>query len=297
MNKDKVAVTGVQRFTVRDGPGVRTTIFFKGCSLRCKWCHNPETMSPEMEICFHRKKCIGCGTCASVCPDGKFPQGCGAYVFESECVECGRCIDVCPVGAIEFAAKLMSVQEILDAALRDRIFYRNGGGVTFSGGEPLLQPCLPQVLKALNEEGVHTAVDTALNVPWENVEATLKWTDLYLADVKAMDRVRHRELTGVDNVRILDNLRRLSETGVHIWIRIPVVPGINDDQLQEIGDFIRSLKSGNIFVELIPYHDMASEKYRSLEKTMPLTGIEPPRVEQLEKYYDCMEELNRVKYT
>lgn len=290
-------VTDIQRFTTRDGPGIRTTVFMKGCNLRCRWCHNPEAIHGTRELCFHVRKCVNCGACAAVCTKGRFTQGHGAYVFDADCVNCGKCAQVCPAGAIAEASRELTLEEILKTVLRDRSFYRSDGGVTVSGGEPLLQKDLPVLLRALREQGIHTAVDTAFCVPWERIEAAMPHTDLFLTDIKAINSDLHKELTGVRNELILENIRTLAASGHNFWIRIPVIPGQNSGEMTAIAAFVRSLNRPDVPVELIPYHDMAGGKYASLGLQQPLQGVAPPTKDEMNIFYRPFEGLKRVKYT
>ncbi len=240
-----------------DGPGIRTTVFFKGCNLRCAWCHNPESQSFDKQMMFYKSKCTGCGKCKQVCP----------YALE-QCDLCGRCEIYCPNGARKICGKQMSVDEIMAELVKDKDFYdASGGGVTFSGGECMLQiDFLCELLKGCKQKGIHTAVDTAGCVPWESFEKILPYTDLFLYDVKLMDSQKHKEYVGADNTLILENLKRLSKSGKHIIIRVPVIGGVNDSdkEMQAIADFLSSLNVEK--VELLPYHAMGEHKYEAIGK-------------------------------
>ena len=201
-----------------DGPGLRTTVFFKGCNLRCDWCHNPESQNHAPCKMFYADKCIGCGACKSVCPSPK------------KCLLCGRCGDVCPTGAVSVCGKWRSVRDILSEVLRDRDFYGLDGGVTFSGGECMLQiDFLETLLKACKERELHTCVDTAGNVPFALFERVLPFTDLFLYDIKAVSPEKHLAWTGADNAQLLSNFKRLYALGVKILVRVPVIPERNGD--------------------------------------------------------------------
>ena len=265
----------VKRFAVHDGPGVRTTLFLKGCPLRCLWCHNPEGISPRPETAYYAHKCMYCGECARVCPSGaqRMDAG-GRHVFEREmCVACGACEGACLGEAMKLFGRTVTVGEAESIALEDRAFYaHSGGGVTVSGGEPLLQADFVRALFArLKGQGVHTAADTCGNVPWTAFESVLPFTDLFLFDVKHIDSDAHRALTGAGNERILDNLRRLSDANARIEIRMPLVPGANDgmDTLERIGALLGGLNVETMRV--LPYHALARSKYAALGKpdTMP----------------------------
>lgn len=236
-----------------DGPGVRLTVFFKGCNLRCSWCHNPESQSMDRERMFYRQLCIGCGSCRC---------------DKETCDFCGACALRCPVEAKKIVGEDVSAEDILTQILSDAPFYTNGGGVTFSGGECMLQPdFLLLLLKKCREQGIHTAVDTAGCVPWESFEKTAPYTDLFLYDIKLMDPDLHRQYTGVDNRRILSNLGRLLKSGAKVWVRIPVIPGVNDSvaQMEEIKAFLEQYPKPQR-IELLPYHAMGEGKYPALGK-------------------------------
>lgn len=246
----------IERNSYVDGPGIRTTVFFKGCNLRCAWCHNPESQSAKPQMMFYKNKCTGCGKCKEKCPN----------VLE-KCELCGKCTLYCPHDAREICGKEYTVDEAMREILKDKVFYENsGGGVTFSGGECMLQiDFLEEILKACKENGIHTAVDTAGHVPFEYFERILPYTALFLYDVKCFTEQLHIEGTGVSNKRILENLTRLSrETSVELIVRIPLIPTFNDDinELQKIARFLHPLRIRN--VELLPYHPMGEHKYEAL---------------------------------
>ena len=297
-------VFNIQRFTIHDGPGLRTELFLKGCPLRCRWCSNPESWLPQIQLGVYKTKCIGktkCGMCLDACPVPdtlQFYRGKLVGIDRDKCTTCMACYDECPSDAIKQWGKAMRVEECMKEIMRDVGYYeRSGGGVTVSGGEPLLQKNLPELLQALKQQGVHTAVDTAFCVPWERIAAAMPHADLFLTDIKAMDGALHRELTGVDNALILANIRRLAESGKAFWIRVPVIPGLNTGELPAIADFVRSLNRPDVPVELIPYHNMAGGKYASLGKCMPLDDLQPPKKEEMDVFYDLFAGLKRVEYT
>jgi pyruvate formate lyase activating enzyme len=281
----KGLVFNIQRFSIHDGPGIRTTVFLKGCSLNCLWCHNPESINPMPQLQRFPQKCIGCGRCVKVCPPNAHNLVDGRMVYSKErCIGCGACAEACYAEALVLAGKTMTVSEVLDEIAKDMSFYQNSnGGVTFSGGEPLLQiGFLEQLLSKCKQQGIHTAVDTAGNVSWECFERTLPYTDLYLYDVKTFGEEHHREATGSSNRMILENLSRLSLLGVAIWIRIPVVPGINDsdEEMAGIFGFLSSLKNIKR-IEMLPFHRMGEGKYASLGLVFRAKNIEPPSEEHL----------------
>ncbi len=255
-----------------DGPGIRTTVFFKGCNLRCAWCHNPESQSFEPQMMFYKNKCTGCGKCKEVCP----------YSLE-QCDLCGKCETYCPHDARKICGKQMGVDEIVAEVIKDKDFYEaSGGGVTFSGGECMLQiDFLCELLKVCKQKGIHTAVDTAGCVPWSSFDKILPYTDLFLYDVKLMEKEKHKQYVGVDNSLILENLKRLSECGKHIIIRIPVIGGVNDndEEMKRISEFLLPL---NIeAVELLPYHSMGEHKYEALGRGV--CKFEAPKQDKIKK--------------
>lgn len=256
---DKGIIFDMQRNSYVDGPGTRTTVFFKGCNLRCAWCHNPESWSKEKQLLFYKEKCTHCGACREVCTQK-----------EGECTLCGSCAAVCPTGAKQLCTEEITAAELLKKISRDQRFYdASGGGVTFSGGECMLQiEFLERILMLCKQAGIHTAVDTAGNVAWESFERILPYTDLFLYDIKAMDPTVHKRCTGADNTRILENLSRLLDRGAAVWIRIPVIPGVNDspEEMEKIKAFLRPHPKPEK-VELLPYHPMGEHKYAALGKS------------------------------
>jgi len=275
----------IKRLSVHDGPGIRTTIFLKGCSLCCRWCHNPESISPKPEIGLLKRKCVGCGKCAEVCPNGAHILRDGVHVFDrSKCSVCGKCVEACLTGALEYYGRKISVKEAVGAVLEDKTFYsKSGGGCTISGGEPLLQAeFCAEVFKRLRNEGIHCAIDTSGAVKWESFKTILPYTDMFLYDVKHTNDKLHREHTGGSNRGILDNLKRLSECGVPIEIRIPTIPGFNADEesLAAIGELLSGL-SNIVEVRLLPYH-LARSKYATVGHPDTMPHVAPPPQAQMD---------------
>ena len=259
-------VTQIQRYSVNDGPGIRTTVFLKGCHLRCHWCHNPETWDPKPEIYFHLAKCQHCGACAAICPvPGAIDLESDYRVNRDLCTMCMKCVEVCPYGALTKVGETLSVAEIMDEVERDMLFYVNsGGGMSISGGEPLFQADFASaLLQAAREKGIHTCVDTSGYGPAEDMEKLIPYTDLFLYDMKQMDDIRHQEVTGVSNKDILENAKRIVGR-TDIRFRVPLIPGINDNEeyFDALGKFASSIGVKN--VDLLPYHDYAQGKYRML---------------------------------
>ncbi len=269
-------VSDIQRFSVHDGPGIRTTVFLKGCNLRCLWCHNPETLRPEAEVQFVPGRCVGCGACLSACPNKAHTLTDGSRRFDrSLCEACGRCAAGCYARALVMVGREMTVEQVMAEVAADREFYdSSGGGVTLSGGEPLFQlDAAVELLRACKAEGIHTAIETNLDWPWSHVAAVLAVTDLVMLDIKLMDPAAHRRWTGSGNERVLANARRLSGDGAAIIVRTPVIGGVNATagEIGKIADFVSGLE-GLLYYELLAYNLLGMSKYEGL-------GVEPPAEE------------------
>lgn len=264
----------IKHFAVHDGPGIRTTVFLKGCPLRCVWCHNPESISPQPQLGYIAHKCVNCGRCAAVCPTGaQYMDNTGKHIFDrTKCITCGKCAEACYGKVLTLYGRYAESDEVLAELLEDADFYGcSGGGVTLSGGECLLQADFcRELLEKLHALGIHTAVDTCGSVSPDALRAVMPYTDLFLYDIKALDEDVHKACTGRTNRSILENLRLLNDAGKSIEIRIPCVPGWNMDQLEKIGRFLLDFDciTG---VRLLPYHNYAGTKYHSLaiKNTLP----------------------------
>lgn len=273
-------VFDIMHFSTRDGPGIRTTVFLKGCPLNCAWCHNPESQSPDPQLMLRPNLCIACLACVPACTHQAIEMREGRLLhFPERCVVCGACVDVCTAGAREVVGRQMSTGEVMAELEKDRVFYEeSGGGVTISGGEPLLQfDFLVELLAACRAAGLHTALDTSGFCEPELFKTLFPLVDLFLFDIKAMDDHIHQEYTGVSNLPILANLLNLSTAGCKFRIRLPLVPSINDtpEQLQALGSLAAGLP-GLEGIEILPYHLIGLEKYRRLQMPYRLTDLVPP---------------------
>ncbi len=281
-------VFNIQRYSIQDGPGLRTTVFLKGCPLSCKWCHNPESVRPSPELMSHDRKCIGCGRCVEVCPEGaiSLDSASGRVINRGKCTLCFRCVAVCPTHALERIGACTTVADVMAEVERDEVFYRkSGGGMTVSGGEPLLQWAFTwSLLQAGKERNLHTALDTCGYARWPALEKVLEYVDLVLFDIKHMDPQRHKEGTGVSNSLILSNLHRVVAKKVRVWVRLPLIAGYNDspDNLRRVVEMAARL--GIEKTAAFPYHELGEGKYEGRGREYPCAGARPPvdgRIEEL----------------
>lgn len=295
ISSNTAVIYDIKKYAVHDGPGIRTTIFFKGCPLSCRWCHNPEGMQSGQQILYFPHRCISCGECIQVCPEGALHlTGQGVLTDGGRCRKCGACCRQCPALAREAVARYETVNSLVAVIEKDMAFYENsGGGVTFSGGEPLLQwQALEKLLRECRRKQIHTAVDTSGYAPWERIQGIAPFTDLFLYDLKMMDNRLHRRFTGVSNEGILSNLKKLARSGANIVVRIPLIPGINNtyEALSSAGRFIANL--GTIpSVELLPYHDYQISKYERLGMTYGAASVLIPTPEALSRAAGILEAL------
>jgi len=267
----------IKRFAINDGPGIRTTVFFKGCPLACSWCHNPESQRPENQLACYRAKCIGCAHCVEACPEGALALGEeGVQIARDRCQRCGACARACPAEALVVIGRHVSVPDLMPELLADREFYvTSGGGITLSGGEPLLQAVFAgELAQACRAEGLDVVLDTCGHAPWEDLEAVARHCSLVLYDVKALDPGLHEAFTGVDNALILQNLRRLVDLlgADRVILRHPLIPGMNDSAEEEEALARLAAELGTA-VDVLPYHRLGEGKYEALGEQAPKTTV------------------------
>ena len=285
----KGTVFNIQKFCINDGPGIRTTVFLKGCPLSCLWCHNPESKSAKPEIMYDSKKCIVCGKCAAVCPMQchGFSEEKGHIFCREKCISCGRCTEGCYASALEMAGKQREAEDVIAEVMKDKAFYDNsGGGMTLSGGEPMLQfDFTYELLTLAKEKGLHTCIETCGYAPSENYRRIAPLIDIFLFDYKETDPSRHKDYTGVTNELILENLKMLDEMGAKTVLRCPIIPTMNDraEHFKGIADVANSLK--NILeINVEPYHPLGSGKSAMLGKKYLIENLTFPSDETVKEW-------------
>lgn len=284
----KGIIFDVKRYAIHDGPGIRTTVFFKGCPLQCQWCQNPEGIESRPEILLRSKRCAeDCDACVSACPQGAISKNGNSVEFNTErCDFCRKCEEVCVYDALEVVGREVTVHEALEEIERDRVFFEeSGGGITFSGGEPLMQLDFVQaLLTKVKERNIHTTLDTSGYVDFTDLERINDQVDLFLYDIKIMDDERHKKYTGVSNTIILENLQKLSKKGAPVTVRIPLIPGINDDEqnVESFAEYMKTLKNIKQ-INILPYHKGGCEKYKNLRKEDSLKTFQPPTNDRIDE--------------
>lgn len=296
-------ITDIQKYSIHDGDGIRTTVFFKGCRLRCVWCHNPETQSYKKELLFTQEKCTGCGSCLSACPNGAIVLGDGRAVTDrSKCKVCGECVDYCFLNNREIAGKEYSVSELVRELKKDEMFYeQSGGGVTLSGGEVMTADMdyVEALVRQLHRNGISVTIDTCGQAPYENFERILPYVDTFLYDIKTMDNEVHKEYMGAGNELILMNLEKLNQAGARIYIRIPTIREVNgsDEAMQSIIAYLQEKNIHAAQVNLLPYHNTGSGKYEKAGMCYKGTDLHAPDQEEMEHFVEMFRQagFQRVK--
>ncbi len=294
-------ITNIQKFSTGDGPGIRTTVFVKGCPLRCLWCQNPETWRKKPQIAWYKTKCVGCGNCVENCPNGAISEEGDTLVPEKElCKACGRCVEECPKGARELIGKRISPEKVLEEIMKDEVFYEeSGGGVTISGGEALVQPDFTEeLLRLCKNENIHTALDTSGYAEHEILENILPHVDLVLYDLKHSDSEKHEELTGVPLNKIQKNLKIINNHDIPIWIRTPIIPNLTDDveNVRKIAELISELENVERY-DLLPYNPLVKSDYENIDKNYPLKDIDEPKSEKMDKLKEIAKSVGLRKVT
>lgn len=289
----KGCIFNIQKYCIHDGPGIRTTVFLKGCSLSCSWCHNPESQSFQKEVMIFPSRCDGCGSCIDACSVRALRLGESGIERDRDlCTLCEACATECYFNAIRIVGREISAKELVHELKKDIIFYESsGGGITISGGEPLAQPeFVLELLRLCKEQDINTALDTSGFGDTEGLMKLAAYTDLFLYDIKLMDNEKHKRYVGISNERILENLKCLSRAGKKLWLRIPVIPDINDDEdnINAIAELI-GVTAGIAQVNLLPYHNISGDKYKRLDKKYSLEAIKTPEAEHMQKIADMFQ--------
>ena len=289
-------VLDIQKFSLHDGEGIRTTIFLKGCNMKCLWCHNPESISIKKNIVFTANKCISCKACFKVCKNNALYLKGNERVYVKElCKLCGECISVCPTGAISFDCKEMTVDEVMESVLSDRLYYENSnGGVTISGGEPQMQlDCTIEILSRCKAEGINTAIESNISFNKENIDKMLPYLDYFFCDLKVFDNEEHIKKTGIPNTKILENIKYLSTKPIQVTVRTPIIPNINDsiENLEQIAAFLKN-NAPNVKYELLNYNPFTESKYDRINEEFSIAGTKPKTENEMRFILNRLKEIN-----
>lgn len=299
MSKDNIkgCLFNIQKFSLNDGPGIRSIVFFKGCPMSCLWCSNPESQCVTPQIMYNKSLCLECGKCSAVCENSAINLTSLNRIDREKCVACGKCVEHCPTEALVMSGESVSVDETIEKLKKDSIYYRrSGGGVTLSGGEALLQPeFVIELLKKCKSLGWHTAIETAMYVNSETIKKVVPYLDLILVDVKSMNTSRHKEFTGVDNNLILNNIRLSDEIGKEIIIRVPVIEGFNSDEksIRDIANFAKTLNKVNR-IDLLPYHSYGENKYETIGRNYFFKDLKPPSDDKMNYFKRIVEDMGLI---
>lgn len=289
----KTLITDIQRFSLSDGAGIRTTVFLKGCNMHCPWCHNPETLSNKPELMFYESKCIGCGRCFEVCPNGAHKIIDGKHIIDRKlCVSCGKCAEVCYAEALVMCGKPMTVNDVMKQIVQDKAYYDNSnGGVTISGGEVLCNiEFATELAKACKTEGIHVAIETNLSISLENAKCLISHLDMVMCDIKIFDNEEHLKYTGISNSVVLENIKKLDELNIPFIVRTPLIPDVTDreENIEQIADYIKNFKN-LIRYELLNFNPLGEGKYKSLNKANDFEKERPLSDGNLEKLKNIAE--------
>lgn len=284
---ERALITNIQGYSIHDGPGIRTVVFLKGCPLRCRWCANPENLSPSVQVGFLVNLCAECGRCAGACPNGAISAGTGRRIDRGKCTSCGACVKACYYDALVRYGDEYTSAEVFDKVRRDKMFYNtSGGGVTVSGGEPLVYAgFVSELFDMCHDSGINTCVETCGCVPESAIKLVMPSTDIFYYDLKLMDEAEHIKYTGTGNRQILKNAETLAAGGANILFRQPIIPGVNDNEenVRATAEFIRSLRREDIEIQLMPYHRMGSAKYDALDMPYELKSLQIMSAESIER--------------
>ena len=291
-------VTNIQRFSLNDGPGIRTTVFLQGCNMHCTWCHNPETLSAHPVLMHYPDKCIGCGKCFEICPNKahKLDAETKQHIIDRTlCKNCGKCADSCFADALVMSSKPMTVEEVMKEIRQDKLYYdESGGGVTVSGGEALLHCAfVSELADACHAEGIKIAVETNMSLPWHHIESTLRKMDLIMCDMKLNICTEHRKYTGEDNCMIFKNIGRSSLLGVPVIVRTPLIPGITDslENIRPIAEYMSKMDN-ILYYELLNFNPLGGSKYEALDAQNDFSDTKPFSNDKLEEYRDALKDIN-----